>query len=389
MGKKYDFQYIVIGAGPAGEAAALGIASARKKVAIIDAKMSIEKAKDFAGKNIAAVRGYATLLNNHTVEVGGKEFTTETFVVATGTTLSTEEITLSDAVDFITPEMAIRAKVPPKVVVVVGAGEGGCRAAERFARLGSRVILLEATERILPREDKEVAETLTKYYTERLKMTVLTSMRVTTIERNGKCKRVIFTNNGSRKMVQTSMVVMASGSQPVVDLGLENARIKYRKTGVLVDKDFRTTAKNCFAIGSVLGKETSTERASYEGALLANNLVSRAKNLPNYHGFARVTRTMPEVAVVGMSEDDLIKRARKYRKAIVEFENGFVKLLADGQNHIIGAVIVSPHAKYLIQELAMAVRHHFTALEVASTPHLMDEENAAIKEAAKKLIGKK
>lgn len=389
MGKKFDFQYIVIGAGPAGEAAALGLAGARKKVAIVDAKMSVEKAKEFATKNIAAIRGYANLLDEHTVAIGDREFSAGIFIIATGTNLNTGEIALTNAIDFLTPDVAMKTSVPPRAVVVVGAGEKGCQAAEHFAKLGSKVVLMEMSDRILPREDKEVGETLAKYYTEKLKMLVVADTRIVAVERDNGCKRVVFMNNGREKMVRVSAVVIATGARPVVDLGLENAKIKYRKTGILVDKDFRTSAKNCYAIGSVLGKETSSERASYDGSLIANNLTTRSKNLPNYHGFSRVTRTMPEVAVVGMSEDDLVKRARKYRKAIVEFENGFVKLLVDHQNHIIGAVIVSPNAKYLIQELAMAVRHHFTALEIASTPHSMDKDNIAIKEAAKKLIKKK
>ena len=114
----------------------------------------------------------------------------------------------------------------------------------------------------------------------------------------------------------------------------------------------------------------------------------------------RVTNTMPEIATVGLNEDDLLKRDRKYKKAVVrlddlsaakidEFSCGFVKLIANKTNRIIGATIVAPEAELLIAEIALAIRHNLTALEIASTPHNINSYNYAIKLAAKELVNKK
>ena len=455
MGKKYDFDYIVIGSGPAGSAAALMLAGSKKKTALIEGRffggsnlntldvpyaVALDfshsyhrirlfpelKNQDFhfntptiaarqlktiieAGGNnkkifedagITCIKGYANFLDNHTVAVNEKRFTAANFILATGASLKINEISGIDQVSYLTPETAIKVRRLPKVVAVVGAGSTGCEIAEFFAELGVKTILFETAERLLPREDREAGDTIHNYFAERLGITVLPNSKVVALEEDEFSKRVIFRHENVEKMARVDCVVLATGSQPNLDYGLENAGIKYKNNGIIVNKFFETSAKNIHAIGDALGQASSTERAQQEGLTLANNLANKAKTPVNYNGFVRVTKTYPEVATIGYGEDDLVRRDRKYKKALVKLgdttiskihnlDYGFLKLLADRSNHIIGGVIVAPHAEIMASEISVAIRHNLTAIELASTPHAINNYNYLIKLAAKQLLNKK
>lgn len=456
MGKKYNFDYIVIGSGPAGSAAALSLAKAKKNVALVEGKhfggsnlntrdvpygvalnfahtysrasafpelggqeisfnfpsiiahqlkAIIETGgnnkKIFEAAGITCIEGYANFLDHNTIAVGDKQYTAANFILATGSRLKVNEISGVKIVNHLTPETAIKIRRIPKAVLVVGGGPTGCEIAEYFAELGTKVLITEISDRLLPREDKEVGEIIMDYFANHLGITVLPSSKVIALEQDDISKRVIFHNAGSEKMVRVDCIVLATGSEPVLDYGLENAGVKYKDSGVIADRYFQTSAKNIYAIGDILGKPTSsTERANYEGTLLASNLVNKTKNLVSYRGFIRVTNTLPEIATIGLNEDDLIRRDRKYKKAIVyldqtpaskilNFRHGFVKILADRNNRIIGATIVAPNASLMAEEISLAIRHQLPVIEIASTPHIMNGFSHAIKLAAREILEKK
>lgn len=456
MGRKYDFDYIVIGSGPAGSSAALSLAKTKKRIALVESKyfggsnintrdvpygVTLDFAhtyhkishfpefshQDFSfnfptivahqlkaiiesggGNNqkaytdagVICLRGYANFLDANTIAIGDQKFTSYNFIIATGSHLNTSAIAGTDAVNYLTPDTAIKIRRLPKAVLIVGGGSTGCEIAEYYAKLGAKAIIMEKTNRILPREDKEVSATITDYFTNNLGIMVLTNSKVVALEQDEASKRVIFQNNHTEKMVRVDCIVLATGSEPNTDLGLENAKVKYTTAGIKVDKAFQTSAKNIYAIGDCIGSDSSTERANYEGNLLAANIINKTKNTTNYTGFARVTNTCPTIVTIGLSEDDLIRRKRKYKKSIVYLKDtpaskifnvrhGFVKLLTDRSNHMLGGCIVAPHATAMSGEIALAVRHHLTALELASTPSIANDFSYAIKLAAKKIVKKK
>lgn len=455
MGKKYNYDYIIIGSGPAGTTTALTLAKSKskKRIAIVegssfggsnintrDIPYSVSlgfshtfsklsrypeigrqnlhfnfpsvvnhqerivtalgggSTKQFEDAGIDCIHGYANFLDSHTIAVGGKEYTATNFILATGSHLKISGISGLDTVDYLTPESAIKIRRLPRVAFVIGGGPSGCEIAEYYAELGVKVLIMELKDRLLPREDAEVGAAIKAYFEQELGMMAVLNAKVIAVEPDGPMKRVIFTTNGRERMVRVDCLVVATGSEPNLNLGLENAGVKYKRTGIITDKLFQTSAKNIYAIGDCLGKSSSTERAEYEASLLASNLTSRSKNLPSYIGFVRKTNTYPEVATIGLNEVDLMKRDRKYKKSIVFLKDlpasqvermsyGFVKILADNHSdRILGATIVAPNATYMAEEFSLALRHRLTALTLASTPHIANSFNYAIKLAAKKLI---
>ena len=454
MAKKYDFDYIVIGSGPAGSAAAFGLVKAKKRIAIIeghhyggtnlntyDVPYSVAldfshtyskilsypefKHQDFTfsfpttvakelkatinthgnseapfkESSIVCLNGYANFLDKHTIAVGTQKFTAEHFIIATGSHLKIGDIVGTESVNYLTPATAIKLRRLPQAVFIVGGGSTGCEIASYYAELGAKVIIAESSSRLLPREDKEVSSLLTDYFTKHLGIMVLPNSKVVTLAQDDFSKCVIFRNARTEKMVRVDCVVLATGSEPNLNHGLENAGVKYKPTGITVNRYFETSTKNIYAIGDCIGGESSTDRSDYEGSLLAANIVNKTRNPANYSGFIRSTNTFPEVATVGLNETDLTKLKRKYKKALIrldtttaskifDFNYGFIKIISDMSGHIIGATIVAPHASIMAAEFALAIRHNLTAVQLASTPRIVNDYGYAIKLAAKKLAKK-
>ena len=191
-------------------------------------------------------------------------------------------------------------------------------------------------------------------------------------------------------------MLVATGRQPSVDLGLENAGVEYTPKGIEVNEYLQTTAKHIFAAGDVLGHQSYTHTALLESRIAANNILSKNKATPDYTATPRLIFTYPGVAWVGFSEDDCLKRDLAIKTAIAplniitrsnasDFRDGFVKLITDKKGVLLGATIVAPHAGELIHELALALKHGMTANDIAITPHAFLSWSEAIRVAAAKL----
>lgn len=456
MKKKFDYDLIVLGSGSAGSAAALAAANAGLKVALVEndkwggsslnstdvprraafqfshlhheavkgARFGLSSAnlrynfptalnwrtlamrraganskKPFESAKIACVSGLANFLSPYEVAVGDKILAAQKFVIATGSKPNTENISGIESATCLTAADALRLRRLPKSVFIIGAGSTGCELANYFAELGSSVVLADLAGRILPREDEEVGQLLASYFENSLHIKVLTQSRVIAIERSpniDNVQKVIFLRGGQEKSIKVDAIILATGSLPRTDLGLENAGVKFNKEGIIVDNMLRTSMKHICAAGDCLGGESSIERSAYEGALAASNLLGKTKNLRNYEGFIRVTDTNPAVATTGLTEDACVKQGIKCQKAVLplssvsaantaDFRYGFVKLLADSKDKLLGATVVCPNAELVIQEVATAVRHKFTVTQLASTPHVSSSWSELVHLAARKL----
>ena len=458
--QKYDYDYIIIGGGAAGCAAAKSLAKNSKKVAIVErnqwggsyayvrdipyaaslyfshlyaksmygarfgisstalrynyptaahwrekavARAVAEVKHELEEAKVTCIKANAHFVGAHEVAVKKGEngvITGRKILIATGVTPKNPGIAGLEVVNYYTPETALAMKRVPKTVMVVGAGASGCEIAQYFAELGSKVAMTEIAGRILPREDKEVGEVLTEYFTKRFGMRILTASRVVALEPDQNGAKVIFLQGEKEKMVKVEAVVLATGSQPALDLGLENAGVKFTAAGVKVEKTLQTSQKHIFAAGDVISGDVSTEKAEYQGGIAAMNMAGRATNYVNYNGFIRVTDTDPQVAVVGKTEDDLVKSGKKYQSAVIplsrvaaanvqDFRMGFIKMLSSHDGKILGATMMAPGAAEAIQEVAVMIRHNFSLIEIASTPHVAMGWSELVRQAARELAKKK
>ncbi len=453
MSKKFDYEYVVIGSGAAGSAAALLAAGLGVKTAIIEADkwggstlnyrdVPYGAALGFAERYTEAVRGsrfgmssstlrynYPTVLNwqatairragggskkifeeagidcyqgqadfisPHEVVVDDTQITSEKFLLATGSTLSANGIAGTDTVGCWTPNTALRMSRVPKALLVIGGGSTGCEIAEYFAALGVHVLIAEAEDRLLPKEEPEASTTIEDFLRKRFQVDVLTSSRVVALTQDLTSKQAIFVRDGQEKSVRVDAIVLATTPEPSTDYGLENAGVKYSYTGVAVNQGLRTTCGHIWAAGDVLGGESSTEKATYEAKLATMNALRKAGNNVNYTGFVRMTNTFPQVAKVGANEVELGEKGEKRKVSIIpintisaantnDFREGFVKMSADSKGQILGATVVAPHADLIIQELSLAIRTGMRVAEIASAPHVATSWNEAVRIAAREL----
>lgn len=337
-------------------------------------------AKYLKSHGIEIFRGRAHFLSANEIAIGNRHLTAEKFILATGAKPLIPKIVGLENIDFLTPETAVDLLKPPKSLFVIGAGATGCQFAEMFAIFGAKVYLADAKKRILSRTDEEVSELFTDLFARVRSIEILSSSRVINVQKEGSQIAVTYLNGETEHVIIVEKVLIAAGLEPDTDLGLENAGIEYDHNGVRVDEFLQTTARNIWAAGDVLGRDSQAQDAIYEGKIAARNLLYQKKTPVDYLISPRVVRLNPEIAIVGATEINLVKSDIKFRSSIVQnsivarantanFAVGFAKILTNSKGMILGATIVAPNASESINEISLAIRNGLTAAQVAETLH--------------------
>lgn len=451
---KFDFDLIVIGSGAGGSAAATIAARDGKKVAIVEADTfggtspnwgdvpikallhaaqlydearagarfglrssalgynypSLRTWKDLAAKRtgaggnrkyyenegITTLHGSAHFLSPHEISVNRQQYSAEHFLIATGADWVVPNITGLSLETTATPRTLLEVLRPPKTLYIIGGGTIGVEIAQLMAIFGTKVYIADVASRLLPSYDSEAGELLEKVLHSTKGITVLTQTRTLSVEKENIAHRIVYSRGGQEHNLRVDEVLIAAGRTPHVDLGLENAGVEYSVKGIAVNDNLQTSAKHIYAAGDVLGRDGHTHTALLESRVAAHNIYAKHKVVPDYTGTPHVVFTHPNIASVGLTEDDCLRRDLQIRKAVAplniiarsntsDFRDGFVKIITDKKGVLIGATVMAPGAAELIHELALAVRYGLTATQVASTPHAFLSWSEAIRVAAGKL----
>lgn len=350
----------------------------------------------YENHGISAFSGKAHFLTPHEITVNRRHLSAAHFLIATGSSWVSPKIQGLDDVAHFTPRTILETLRPPKSLFIVGGGQYGVEIAQLMATFGTKVYIAEQAGRLLPGHDQEVGELVEKTLTDQKGATILTHTRVLSVEKEGLGKRILISRGGTEKYIKADEILIAAGRVPNVDLGLENASVKYTPKGIEVNENLQTTTKHIYAAGDVLGRDSHTHTALLESRVAAHNMFSRAKISPDYTATPNVIFTSPEIATVGLSEDDCRRRDLAINKAVTplsiiarsntaDFRDGFVKLITDKKGVIIGGTIVAPGAAELIHEIGLAVKFNLTATQLADTPHAFLSWSEAIRVSAQKL----
>lgn len=350
----------------------------------------------YENEGIDAFHGTAHFITPHEISVNRKHLSAAHFIIATGSHVVAPDIPGLDSVSYLTPRTLTSLIRPPKSIYIIGGGTVGVELAQLLATFGTKVYLAEIAGRILPHEDQEVGELMERLLHQQKGITFLTQTRTVAVEKENIAKRVTYSRGGVEKSVRVDEILVATGRQPTVDIGLENATVAYTAKGIEVNSYLQTSARHIYAAGDVLGRGQHTHTALLESRVAANNILRKSRVTPDYTATPRLTFTAPGIASVGLSEDDCLRRDLAIKKAtaplsivtrsnVSDYHDGFVKLITDKKGVLIGATIVSPHATEMIHELALAIRHSMTANDVAVTPHAFLSWSEAIRVAAAKL----
>lgn len=367
------------------------------KDAVVKRSGSASSARYYQSKGISLLKGEARFLSPHEITVNRRHISAQHFLIASGSMPADGGVIGLDKVTHLTPRSALDLIRPPKTIFIIGAGATGCEFAELFSSFGTKVYLADRAARILPQEDTEVSQLTEEVFRRQRGMSVLTHAKVVRIAKDGVMTRVSYLHGSEEHSVKVDQVLLAAGKNPAVDLGLDNAGVEYSAKGIEVNEHLETSTKNIYAAGDILGRFFYTHTGVYESRVAANNLLyPKRKISPSYAAVPRVTFLSPEIASVGLSEADCLKRDLSIKTAtapltiiarsnVDNVRDGFVKVITNKKLEIIGASVVAPHAGEIIHELTLAVQYGLTATEIASTLHAFPSWSEAVRVACSKI----
>lgn len=372
------------------------MAHVRGAVDTIAPKDSMER---YRSLGVNCIAGRAELLDPHHVAVDGRTVSTRSIVLATGAGPLVPPIPGLDAVAPLTSDSLWSLETLPARLLVMGGGPIGCELAQAFARLGSRVTLIDMAPRLLPREDADVSAHVAGVLAREGVDVRLghEAARFAAGPAQGGGTLAARVDGGSVD-IEFDRVLVAVGRRPNTEgFGLERLGIRTAANGAVeVDRYLRTACRNVFACGDVVGPYQFTHMASHQAWFAAvNALFGRFRKFAvNYDVVPWATFTDPEVARVGLSEDEARSQGLDVEvttypledldRAVAEGDTGgWIKLITPpGKDRILGATVVAPHAGELVGEFVLAMTHGLGLKRLMSTIHIYPTRSEAAKLAA-------
>ena len=320
----------------------------------------------FEGLGCTVIRAPAKFISDHEVEAGDTKIRAKTFVVATGSGPMVPPIPGLDDVPYFTNETLFDNREQPDHLIVVGGGPIGMEMAQAHHRLGSDVTVVERSK-VLPKDDSDLTEILI----DQLKdegINILERADVNGVEKTEGGIAVLYNKDGQDHRLEGSHLLVATGRRPNIEsLDLDAAGIAFDRKGIKVDARLRTSNKRVFAIGDVAGGLQFTHVAGYHAGIVIRNALFKLPAKADTSAAPWVTYTDPELAHVGMTEEDAQKVHGKSIKAVTwplkdndraqaeRRTEGMIKVITDKRGKILGASIVGAHAGELIQPWILGV----------------------------------
>lgn len=463
MAENYDYDVLIIGAGPGGYVAAIRAAQLGLKTACVESratlggtclnvgcipskallhgselfdeannghfatwgitakpeldlsKMMAEKTKAvgeltggieflFKKNKVTWLKGHAAFEDAHTVNVAGEKVTAKDIVIATGSSVTPlPGVEVDNAAKRIVDSTgALDLDEVPEHLVVIGGGVIGLELGSVWRRLGAKVTVIEYLDQLLPGMDGEVRKEAGKIF-KKQGMELMLGHKVTGAKVDGKSVTLSVEKSagGDEQAIVASHVLVAIGRRPNTEgLALDKAGLSTNNRGQIeVDHDFRTAVDGIWAIGDVVPGPMLAHKAEDEGIAVAENIAGLT-GIINHDVIPSVVYTAPEIAGVGLSEEDakakgLTIKVGKFpmmansRAKANRDTDGFVKVIADASNdRVIGVWMINSLAGTMIAQAAQAMEFGATSEDIAYTCHAHPTHAEAFKEAAMAVQGK-
>ena len=356
----------------------------------------------FKKNKVEWLKGHGRFIDANTIDVGGTAYKAKNVIIATGSSvMPLPGVTIDNEVVLDSTSALELAKVPD-TMVVVGGGVIGLELGSVWRRLGAKVTVVEFLDQILPGMDGEVRKEAAKIL-KKQGFEIRTSTKVARIERKGE-KAVLAVEpaaGGAAETIEADAVMVCIGRRPNTDgLDLDKAGLATNKRGQIeVDHDFRTGVPHIYAIGDVVPGPMLAHKAEDEG-IAAAEIIAGQVGIVNHDVIPSVVYTMPEIAGVGLTEEDA--KARGHEVKIGKFPmlansraktnrepDGFVKVIADAKSdRVLGVWMIASVAGTMIAEAALAMEFGATSEDIAYTCHAHPTHSEAVKEAAMAVQGK-
>ena len=356
----------------------------------------------FKKNKVDVIRGQATIIGSGKVKVGETVHEAKNIVIATGSESAALKGVTIDEKQIVTSTGALELEKIPATMTVIGAGVIGLELGSVYARLGTKVTVIEYLDRIVPGMDNEVAKNFQRLL-ERQGMSFKLAAKVMGAKTSaaGVVLSVEPAAGGTAEEIKSDVVLVAVGRVANTEgLGCDAAGIKRDNRGrIEVDPHYATSVKGIYAIGDVIKGPMLAHKAEDEGIAVAELLAGQAGHV-NYEVIPGVVYTSPEVSSVGKTEEELKQAGVNYKVGKFLFlangrakanqtTDGFVKILADAKtDRVLGCHIIGAQAGELIHEVAVLMEFGGSAEDLARTCHAHPTLSEAVKEAAMAVAGR-
>ena len=335
----------------------------------------------FCSLGVKVEFGSPVFKDEHSVALNGKTYSAKNWVLSSGSSPAAPPVEGLDKTPFMTNKDIFSLKHLPKSMVILGAGPIATEMAQAFCRLGTTVTVVQRSDQILSREDKDMADEVMEVLNSEGVTFHLNASVLRTMDHGDEKEAVITNGQGSMLSVRGETILVAMGREAnLKGLGLEELGVEYSGKGVKIDERLRTGQKHIYAAGDVTGSYQFTHAAGYEGGIVVSNAVFHLPRKVDYTLMPWCTYTEPELASIGMNE----KRAREagigYAVWKEEFKDndrslaegerrGKIKMILDEKGHPIGVQILGPQAGELLGEWVAALNGKVKLSTLASAVH--------------------
>lgn len=350
----------------------------------------------FKKNKIDWLKGWASIPSVGEILIGDETYTAKHIIIASGSEPSALPGIKIDEKIVVTSTGALALDKIPAKMIVIGAGVIGLELGSVYARLGTEVEVIEFLDEITPGMDAEIQKNFKRILKKQgLKFTMGSAVKSVSVKNKTASVTYVNRKKDTEHQVDADVVLVATGRKPFLDgLGLEALGITLTEGGqIKTDSNYSTNITGVYAIGDAISGPMLAHKAEDEGMAVAEILAGQAGHV-NYGVIPGVIYTHPEVASVGLTEEQLKETGNEFKVGKFSFMGngrakanfageGFVKILADAAtDRILGAHIIGPMAGDLVHEICVAMEFGAAAEDLARTCHAHPTYSEAVREAA-------
>ena len=356
-------------------------------------------------QNVKLFKGLGKFVDRKTIMItdgDGNELSRisgSNILIATGSTPTSPNIEGLSETGYLTSDTLWEIDKLPESVAIIGGGAIGLEMGQALQHLGSKIVIIEALDTLLPQSEPEIGASL-KAVLEGEGMKFYLRARVNAVKKtaNGKSLEVI-THNG-KESIDVKEIIVATGRKPNTDkLNLESAGVKKDSRGLIITSTkMKTSAPGIYAAGDCVSKKLFLETlAAREGVIAVSNMFGEESEI-DYESSTWAVFTSPQIAGVGMTENEFSRKngacscrvfslSNLTKASIMGETEGVIKITVDpGDNRIVGMHIMAPNATDIITEGAYAVKNGYTIDDIISTSHIFPSISEGVKLAAQSFI---
>ncbi len=368
-------------------------------------KETHEMVKKFRSKNYEKViekqeyvdfkEGLAHFVDSYTIKIGNETFKSKNFLIATGASTFVPPIKGIDKIDFITNVNIFNLKKKPESVIIIGGGPLGMEFSQIFHHFGVKVTVLQRSERVIPKFDSMLGEELQKYLEEE-GITIYTKADSKEVKKTEEGIELSVEIDGKKRVLSAEKLMLATGLQPRTKLlQTEKTGIKLDERGfVKVNEYMQTSQEHIYAAGDVTGLMPLETTAAKEGNIAVLNLFENAKKKIDYNEVPHAVFTSPEVAAVGITEEEYMKKYNVClcrtvaldhveKAAAIKDTRGLIRMVLDPKTKVvIGVHIIGPMVADIITTATYAIKNKMTIYDIRDTVHVFPTLSEMIKKVA-------